>query len=87
MNHHSECVTVMSCVIIMILNNRHPKNIHNTYVFIIFAHLNNGVFAKCTANFPYCDLSALLYEIITWIIHRYCDILDNQDMLQTNIEI
>ena len=52
----------------MILNNRHPENIHDT-IFIIVAHLNSGAFVrKCIVNYSNCDLTALIYEIIIFII-------------------
>ena len=57
----------MSCLI-LISNNRHPESIYIT-LFIIVAHLNSGAIVRqCIVNYPYCDLTALIYEVITLVI-------------------
>ena len=57
----------MSCLIV-ISKNRHPENTYNT-LFIIAAHLNGGAIVRqCIVNYPYCDLTALMYEVINLII-------------------
>ena len=49
----------------MVSNNRHPESMHNT----IATHLSSSAFVrKCIVNYPYCDLTALAYEVITLII-------------------
>ena len=67
----------MSCLIV-ISNNRHPESKYNT-LFIIATHLNStsgAIVRQCIVNYPYCDLTALIYEVITLIIRRYRDISD-----------
>ena len=57
----------MSCLI-EISNNRHLESTYHT-LFIIVAHFNSGAIVKqCIVNYPYCDLTALIYEVITLII-------------------
>ena len=57
----------MSCLI-EISNNRHPESTYNT-LFIIVAHLNSdAIVRQCIVNYPYCDLTVLIYEVITLII-------------------
>ena len=63
----SKRVTVMSCSI-EISNNRHLENMYHT-LFIIVAHFNSGAIVRqCRVNYPYCDLTALMYEVITLAI-------------------
>ena len=57
----------MSCLIV-ISNNRHPESMYNT-LFVIVARLNSGAIVRqCIVNYPYCDHTAFIYEVITLII-------------------
>ena len=58
---------MMNCLI-KISNNRRPKSTYIT-LFIIVAHLNSGAIVRqCIVNYPYCDITVLIYEVITLII-------------------
>ena len=47
--------------LIVISNNRDPESTYNT-LFIVCAHLNSGaIVGQCIVNYPYCDLTALMY--------------------------
>ena len=57
-------ITVMSCLIEI----RHLESTYHT-LFIIVAHCSSGAIVRqCIVNYPYCDLTALIYEVITLII-------------------
>ena len=53
-------------MLLVIMSNRHPENIHNT-ILVIVVHLNSGAYVrKCIINYSYCDLTALyIHETIT----------------------
>ena len=56
--NYSKHLIVMRCVKV-ILNNRHPENMHNA-IFIIVAHLNRGAFCLYKKIYSYCDLITLI---------------------------
>ena len=71
----------MSCLVV-ILNNRHPENTYNIlFNNIIVAHLNSGAIVRqCIVNYPYCDISLLLYMKLS-LISSY------RDKFLVNIEV